>query len=142
MGKLLLNNFTDRTATMVRNDRNISSPEATMKLPLSTTHLFIARRLHKLRVFEPRYKRLVAESLKSGEGFGLCMLEEDGKTIQPIGTLVHIIDFETLPDGLLGISIPGSKRFKLNEIKYRRRWLKTRRCSLYRQLACDTYCDR
>ncbi|MGL5048247.1 MAG: LON peptidase substrate-binding domain-containing protein [Shewanella sp.] len=70
----------------------------------------------QLRVFEPRYQRLVAESLKSGQGFGLCMLQEDGKTIQAIGTLVNIIDFETLPDGLLGISIQGSKRFTLDEI--------------------------
>lgn len=117
MGKLLLNNFTDRTAIMVRNDRNISSPEATMKLPLFPLPIcLLPEGYTQLRVFEPRYKRLIAESLKSGQGFGLCMLEEDGKTIQPIGTLVHIIDFETLPDGLLGISIQGSKRFKLDKI--------------------------
>ncbi|ABS08770.1 MULTISPECIES: LON peptidase substrate-binding domain-containing protein [Shewanella] len=88
-----------------------------MKLPLFPLPIcLLPEGYTQLRVFEPRYKRLVAESLKSGEGFGLCMLEEDGKTIQPIGTLVHIIDFETLPDGLLGISIQGSKRFKVNEI--------------------------
>lgn len=88
-----------------------------MKLPLFPLPIcLLPEGYTQLRVFEPRYKRLVAESLKSGQGFGLCMLEEDGKTIQPIGTLVHIIDFETLPDGLLGISIQGSKRFKLDKI--------------------------
>lgn len=69
----------------------------------------------QLRIFEPRYKRLVAESLKSADGFGLCMISEDANTFYPIGTLVHIIDFETLADGMLGISIEGKQRFTLGE---------------------------
>ncbi|WP_076537548.1 LON peptidase substrate-binding domain-containing protein [Shewanella sp. UCD-KL21] len=68
----------------------------------------------QLRIFEPRYKRLVTESLKSGEGFGLCMLTSDNQ-LMPLGTWVHIIDFETLDDGLLGISIEGKQRFKINQ---------------------------
>ncbi|GGB59450.1 LON peptidase substrate-binding domain-containing protein [Shewanella inventionis] len=70
----------------------------------------------QLRIFEPRYKRLVSESLKSGQGFGLCMLSDDKKTIMPIGTLTHIIDFETLEDGLLGICVQGKQTFKINNI--------------------------
>lgn len=88
-----------------------------MKLPLFPLPIcLLPEGYTQLRIFEPRYKRLVAESLKSGQGFGLCVLEEDGSTIQPIGTLVQIIDFETLADGLLGISIQGVQRFKLNDI--------------------------
>lgn len=68
----------------------------------------------QLRIFEQRYKRLVTESLKSGEGFGLCMLNSKNE-LMPIGTWVHIIDFETLDDGLLGISIQGQQRFKIND---------------------------
>ncbi|MGI2172124.1 LON peptidase substrate-binding domain-containing protein [Shewanella sp. MF05960] len=70
----------------------------------------------QLRIFEARYKRLVSESLKSGQGFGLCMLSDDKKTIMPIGTLTHIIDFETLEDGLLGISVQGKQTFTINNI--------------------------
>ncbi|MBB1321711.1 LON peptidase substrate-binding domain-containing protein [Shewanella vesiculosa] len=70
----------------------------------------------QLRIFEPRYKRLVSESLKSGIGFGLCMLADDKKTILPIGTLTQIIDFETLDDGLLGISVQGKQTFTINHI--------------------------
>lgn len=103
---------------MLRNDIDISSPEATMKLPLFPLPIcLLPEGYTQLRIFEPRYKRLVAESLKTEQGFGLCMTADDGKTIQPIGTLVHIIDFETLADGTLGISIQGSQRFKLNHIE-------------------------
>ncbi|GGP43950.1 peptidase S16 [Shewanella algicola] len=70
----------------------------------------------QLRIFESRYKRLVSESLKSGQGFGLCMLADDKKTILPIGTLTEIIDFETLDDGLLGISVQGKQTFSINKI--------------------------
>ncbi|MBB1441480.1 LON peptidase substrate-binding domain-containing protein [Shewanella sp. SG41-4] len=70
----------------------------------------------QLRIFEPRYKRLVSESLKSGVGFGLCMLADDKKTILPMGTLTQIIDFETLEDGLLGISVQGQKTFIINQV--------------------------
>jgi Lon protease-like protein len=70
----------------------------------------------QLRIFEPRYKRLVSESIKSGLGFGLCMLADDKKTILPIGTLAQIIDFETLEDGLLGISIQGQQTFTIKQI--------------------------
>lgn len=69
----------------------------------------------QLRIFEPRYKRLVTESLKSNSGFGLCMLHDDKKHMLPIGTLCKIIDFETLDDGLLGISIQGEKKFHLKD---------------------------
>lgn len=89
-----------------------------MKLPLFPLPIcLLPEGYTQLRIFEPRYKRLVAESLKTGQGFGLCMTTEDGKTIHPLGTLVHIIDFQTLADGTLGISIQGNQRFKLNHLK-------------------------
>lgn len=66
----------------------------------------------KLRIFEPRYKRLVSESLSSGMGFGFCMLGEDNKPM-PIATRVEIIDFETLDDGLLGVSVAGIERIEI-----------------------------
>ncbi|QYJ77554.1 LON peptidase substrate-binding domain-containing protein [Shewanella acanthi] len=88
-----------------------------MKLPLFPLPIcLLPEGFTQLRIFEPRYKRLVAESLKSAEGFGLCMTSEDGKQILPIGTIVHIIDFETLADGMLGVSIQGGQRFTFSDV--------------------------
>lgn len=72
---------------------------------------------NQLRIFEPRYKRLVSESLKSGQGFGLCMLAEDKQNVMPIGTLTKIIDFDMLEDGMFAIAIEGVQRFKINHIE-------------------------
>ena len=67
----------------------------------------------QLRIFEVRYQRLVKESLQSDLGFGVCMLDEDKNTLLPIGTRCKIVDFETLTDGLLGITITGVDKFEL-----------------------------
>ena len=91
----------------------------------------------QLRIFEPRYKRLVSESLKSGVGFGLCMLADDKKTILPMGTLTQIIDFETLEDGLLGISVQGQKTFIINKISIDSDGLKRADVSLIDSWPCD-----
>ncbi len=89
-----------------------------MKLPLFPLPIcLLPEGYTELRIFEPRYKRLVAESLKSGTGFGLCMTSQTCNNILPIGTLVHIIDFKTLADGFLGISIVGHKRVRLGFIE-------------------------
>ncbi len=53
----------------------------------------------KLRIFEPRYVRLVKESMANNQGFVLAMKE--GDELCPYGTHVDIIDFETLPMGYL-----------------------------------------
>lgn len=66
----------------------------------------------KLRIFEPRYVRLVKESMANNQGFVLAMKE--GDELCPYGTHVDIIDFETLPDGLLGITIRGTSRVKIS----------------------------
>ncbi|MDR8523636.1 LON peptidase substrate-binding domain-containing protein [Shewanella fidelis] len=85
-----------------------------MNLPLFPLQMCILPNGYsKLRIFEPRYQRLVKESLKNDLGFGACMLDEDNKTLLPIGTRCNIIDFETLDDGLLGITIVGIDRFEL-----------------------------
>ncbi|MEZ8144229.1 LON peptidase substrate-binding domain-containing protein [Enterovibrio sp. FF113] len=68
----------------------------------------------QLRIFEPRYVRLVKESMADNRGFILAMKE--GDAVCTFGTHVSIIDFETLPDGLLGVTIKGMARLKLSDI--------------------------
>lgn len=73
-----------------------------------------------LRIFEPRYKRMISECCKQGQGFGICLLGEPVATspnnVSRVGTLSEIIDFEQLPDGFLGVTIVGTRRFKVKRV--------------------------
>ena len=67
-----------------------------------------------LRIFEPRYVDMISECLKSGTGFGVCLISDGQETgqaasIYEIGTLANIVDFQTEEDGLLGITVLGGK---------------------------------
>jgi Lon protease-like protein len=77
-----------------------------------------------LRIFERRYLDLVRDCARSGNGFGVCLIlhgREVGETAVPaaVGTLARIVDFCTLPDGLLGISAAGSERFHVDSSRVR-----------------------
>ncbi|MDF2184331.1 LON peptidase substrate-binding domain-containing protein [Grimontia hollisae] len=86
-----------------------------MRLGLFPLPLFLLPGgITKLRIFEPRYVRLVKESMATDSGFVLAM--KDGDAICRFGTHVKIVDFETLPDGLLGITIRGASRVSLSNI--------------------------
>ena len=72
-----------------------------------------------LRIFEPRYVNLVKRCMQTDSGFGVVLLfrgNEAGTaeaTTAGIGTEVRIIDFDRLPDGLLGITCRGRQRFRI-----------------------------
>ena len=75
-----------------------------------------------LRIFEPRYTRMVKECSLQNVGFGVCLVGSEGDpkavgNVSSIGTLVTIVDFETLSDGLLGITVVGEKRFTVKRIR-------------------------
>ncbi|KFZ31985.1 hypothetical protein IDSA_04725 [Pseudidiomarina salinarum] len=77
----------------------------------------------RLRIFEPRYLRMVREACGQSPAapIGICMVNEDGQIadnshIHQFGTLCRIIDFDALPDGLLGITVVGEQLFKINHI--------------------------
>jgi len=80
--------------------------------------------LLNLRVFERRYLDLVRDCARGGPGFGVCLIlqgREVGEAAVPaaIGTLAHIVDFYTNPDGLLGISVSGGRRFHVERSRVR-----------------------
>ena len=71
-----------------------------------------------MRIFEQRYLRLVRESLAADSSFGVVPIfagREVGATptIAPLGTWVRIVDWSTLPNGLLGIEIRGERRLRV-----------------------------
>ncbi|RTZ16066.1 ATP-dependent protease [Vibrio aquaticus] len=75
----------------------------------------------RLRIFEPRYKRLVVEAMKKDGTFGICLFDNDnaetGTELSAVGTLAKIIDFEHLDDGLLGISVTGLSKFLIRNVR-------------------------
>jgi hypothetical protein len=77
-----------------------------------------------LRIFEARYLDMVRECARAGRGFGVCLImqgQEAGEPALPaaVGTLASIVDFDTLPDGLLGISVTGGARFRVQKSRIR-----------------------
>ncbi len=77
-----------------------------------------------LRIFEQRYLDMVRDCARDGSGFGVCLIlhgDEAGAPAVPaaIGTLARIVDFYTLPDGLLGISLEGGDRFHVEDTRVR-----------------------
>ncbi|SEG55717.1 LON peptidase substrate-binding domain-containing protein [Vibrio hangzhouensis] len=71
----------------------------------------------RLRIFEPRYKRMVTECLKNESGFGVCLISGEAgavpNNVSSVGTFVSIVDFETLEDGMLGITVSGIRKFHI-----------------------------
>lgn len=71
-----------------------------------------------LRIFEPRYQRMIAEM--GQREFGLCLL---GKSIDSgatplltVGTRVEVIDFDLMPDQTLSVTVRGVDRFRIQKI--------------------------
>jgi Lon protease-like protein len=77
-----------------------------------------------LRIFEARYLDMVRECARNGDAFGVCLIMEGQEAGEPalpaaVGTLARIVDFDTLPDGLLGISVAGGARFRVQKSRIR-----------------------
>jgi Lon protease-like protein len=76
-----------------------------------------------LKIFEPRYLDLVRDCMKSGNPFGVVWIRHGAEVAQPgraapdlgeYGTCARIVDWDQLPNGLLGITIEGGERFNLH----------------------------
>jgi Lon protease-like protein len=87
--------------------------------PLSTVLLPYGR--IGLQIFEPRYLDLVSNCLKHDAGFGVVWLREGAEAHQEggdhqlvqIGCYARIMDWDSLPNGLLGITIEGQEKFRV-----------------------------
>lgn len=90
--------------------------------PLRTV-LFPGGTLH-LRIFEQRYLELVSDCARRDSTFGVCLIlagREAGAPAVPVrvGTEARIVDFYSLPEGLLGIACRGEGRFRVQAVKVR-----------------------
>lgn len=95
------------------------------ELPLFPLHtvLFPGGEL-KLRIFETRYLDLIRQCARSDRGFGVCLIlegEEAGPAASSaaFGTEARIVDFGTLPDGLLCVTLRGERRFHVERMRVR-----------------------
>ena len=73
-----------------------------------------------LRIFESRYLDMVKDCMRNDHGFGIVLIKqgkESGQTaeIYNTGTECRIEDWQTLPDGLLGITAYGENKFDIEE---------------------------
>jgi Lon protease-like protein len=94
-----------------------------LELPLFPLHtvLFPGGPL-PLRIFEARYIDMVSACMKSGTGFGVCLIREGSEVgtaaaTHDIGTLALIQDWHQRHDGLLGITVLGQQRFELRSVR-------------------------
>ncbi|MFZ1642118.1 MAG: LON peptidase substrate-binding domain-containing protein [Candidatus Contendobacter sp.] len=93
---------------------------ATQELPLFPleTVLFPGGVL-PLRIFEARYLDMVSACLRTDSGFGIVTIHERSEaggqptSIHPVGTLARIVDFDSMDDGLLGITCLGVQRLRV-----------------------------
>src|SRR5262249_54613161 len=74
--------------------------------------------------FEPRYVELVRDCTRDDRGFGVCAILEGSEVGEPpthaaLGCEARIVDFTTLPDGLLGITVLGGRRFHVSGARVR-----------------------
>jgi Lon protease-like protein len=93
----------------------------TLNIPLFplNTVLFPEARL-PLRIFERRYLDMVSACLRNETPFGVVLIREGmevGEAARSYdrGTLAHIVDWDRLSDGLLGITARGGERFTVRQ---------------------------
>lgn len=88
--------------------------------------LFPGLRL-ELQIFEQRYLKLIRSCLREADapdaisGFGICAIQEGREagsitpSIYDCGARVEIVDWNQLPNGLLGITVEARERFWIGE---------------------------
>lgn len=79
-----------------------------------------------LHVFEPRYRRMIADCLADRAPFGVVLAEAEGEgesadVGEPVvwtrvGTLARIADYEKLPDGRYNLLAKGTRRFEVLQL--------------------------
>lgn len=103
----------------------------TVEIPLFPLHpvLFPGGRL-PLQIFEPRYMDMVVACMRDTAPFGVVLIRKgtdarirpDG--LQPeifdVGTDAHVVDFNQLSNGRLGIVVRGGRKFRIRGVREQR----------------------
>ena len=77
-----------------------------------------------LQIFERRYIDMISACMREGTGFGVVWIRTGSEVAQAsktnlelgaYGTMASIVDWDQLPNGLLGITIEGGSRFHIKK---------------------------
>jgi Lon protease-like protein len=72
-----------------------------------------------LRIFETRYVDMVGLCMREASPFGVVLIRSGAEVgvaaveTAELGTTARIVDFSKLPDGLLGITCKGERKFRV-----------------------------
>jgi uncharacterized protein len=74
-----------------------------------------------LRIFEARYVDMIARCMREQAPFGVVLIQEgeeagDVASTAAVGSSARIVDFNKMPDGLLGISCVGERKFRVQRV--------------------------
>jgi hypothetical protein len=74
-----------------------------------------------LRIFETRYTDMVSRCMREQQPFGVLLIQEGEEagavaSTAAVGCTARIADFNALPDGLLGISCVGERKFRVQRV--------------------------
>ena len=97
----------------------MTSSKAT-KLPVFPLGLVVLPgTIQTLQIFEPRYLSMVKDCMNSESGFVITLSNDNisGESFMSQGTFVDIIDFNQLPNGLLGITVKGREKVSIKSIE-------------------------
>jgi Lon protease-like protein len=75
--------------------------------------------IQTLQIFEPRYLSMVKNCMNTDTGFVITLSKsnQSGEAFMSQGTFVEIIDFNQLPNGLLGITVQGSQKVSIKSVE-------------------------
>ncbi len=76
-----------------------------------------------LQIFEQRYINLIRHAMKTDTGFGICLLKDGDEVarqgvrqeVHRVGTYARVVDWDQLPNGLLGVTVEGRHKFVVQE---------------------------
>lgn len=94
-----------------------------------------------MQIFERRYLDLITRTMKQDSGFGICLLKEGEEVLMPgshqqihrIGMYARIVDWDQLPNGLLGVTVEGVHKFMVEEC-----WMAADHLLMARTARCET----
>lgn len=75
-----------------------------------------------LKIFEPRYLDMISACLRNGSGFGINLIRSGSEVGEaahcwPVGTYALVTDWQSLPGGLLGITVQGERRYRISSTR-------------------------
>jgi Lon protease-like protein len=74
-----------------------------------------------LRIFETRYTDMISRCMRDQRPFGVLLIQEGEEagavaSTVSVGCTARIVDFNALPDGLLGITCVGERKFRVQRV--------------------------